>query len=176
VLTEEVINPHLPSNALPADKRKQAILAARARAGLPLFNPQDALEDERRGLQLKRATSKKDPTNPKSSGGNYKVQVGDEIAHGTTVSPYSKCPEVTFPLILRWYRERAGYSQTGLASMIGVTWRTVHRYERGYNEPLISELVKIAEVLCVTTDELLGRRPTVERSRIKLEIEEEEGA
>lgn len=58
----------------------------------------------------------------------------------------------------RWRNER-GYSEAkGFANVVGVRYSVYLKYEWGEEEPEYEVLTRIANVLDVTTDELLGRR------------------
>lgn len=57
---------------------------------------------------------------------------------------------------LRKAREKAGLSQAEVADAIGVARPTYSNYERGVREPYVPMIQKIAEVLGMTGDELLG--------------------
>lgn len=48
-------------------------------------------------------------------------------------------------------------SQVELAKMLGVTKQSVSNWENDNIQPSVEMLSKIADVLCVTTDYLLGR-------------------
>ena len=68
----------------------------------------------------------------------------------------------TFQKRLRYYREKAGYKkQTDLAKAINIPYTTYLNYEKAGREPKYKTLVKIADKLGITTDELLGHIPTV---------------
>ena len=60
-------------------------------------------------------------------------------------------------LNLREARKERGLKQTELANKIHVSVQTISGYETGYAQPPIDILIKIADVLEVTTDYLLGR-------------------
>lgn len=63
----------------------------------------------------------------------------------------------TFQDNLRHYREKAGYKkQTDFAKAIGLPYTTYLNYEKAGREPKYETLVKIADKLGITTDELLG--------------------
>ena len=63
----------------------------------------------------------------------------------------------TFQERLRYYREKAGYKkQTDLAKAINIPYTTYLNYEKAGREPKYATLVKIANELGITTDELLG--------------------
>ncbi len=47
-------------------------------------------------------------------------------------------------------------SQKDMSEAIGVAQSTYSLYEKGAREPNISKIIKIAEVLCVSVDELFG--------------------
>lgn len=57
---------------------------------------------------------------------------------------------------LRLARERKGLSQKELAETIGVAKSTYSLYESGNREPNVQTIRRIADVLNVSTDELLG--------------------
>lgn len=57
---------------------------------------------------------------------------------------------------LRIARERRGLSQREMAERIGVAKSTYSLYESGNREPGVPTIKKIADVLCVSADELLG--------------------
>ena len=58
---------------------------------------------------------------------------------------------------LRYYREQAGYSSIKLAKILQIPYTTYKNYENMRNEPKYETLIKIADVLNVSTDKLLGR-------------------
>ncbi len=58
---------------------------------------------------------------------------------------------------LRKYRERAGYSSKELADIIKIKYTTYLNYENAGSEPKYDVLIKIADILNVSLDELLDR-------------------
>lgn len=58
---------------------------------------------------------------------------------------------------LRYYREKRGYSSDELANLLGIPYTTFKGYENAGREPKYNILIKIADVLNVSTDDLLGR-------------------
>jgi transcriptional regulator with XRE-family HTH domain len=50
-------------------------------------------------------------------------------------------------------------TQGRLAELVGVSLRMYHRWESGQSTPYLDTLVKLADVLDITADELLGREP-----------------
>lgn len=60
---------------------------------------------------------------------------------------------------LRWAREQKGLSQKDVAERIGVAKSTYSLYESGNREPNVQTIKKIADVLDVSADELLGIEP-----------------
>ena len=61
---------------------------------------------------------------------------------------------------LRYYREKAGYKkQTDLAKAINIPYTTYLNYEKAGREPKYETLIKIADTLGISTDELLGCVP-----------------
>ena len=57
---------------------------------------------------------------------------------------------------LKKARLRKGLSQVQLAEQLGVAKSTYSMYESGNREPNVQTIKKIADILSVTTDELLG--------------------
>ena len=61
---------------------------------------------------------------------------------------------------LKHLRERAALSQDELGNLIGVTMRTVGRYEQGTSTPDSEILTHIARILNISIDYLLGLTDT----------------
>lgn len=62
---------------------------------------------------------------------------------------------------LRYYRKKAGYSTVKeFSEKIGMPYTTYLSYEKGIKEPSGSNIIKIADKLGITTDELLGHIST----------------
>lgn len=57
---------------------------------------------------------------------------------------------------LQKYRERAGYSQEGLAGHIGCSSIFISYIERGTKSPSLGTLMKLAQTLNISVDILLG--------------------
>lgn len=57
---------------------------------------------------------------------------------------------------LKALRTEKGLSQPELANLLGVSNGIISFWENGVNEPTISNLIKLTEVLEVSTDYLLG--------------------
>lgn len=53
-------------------------------------------------------------------------------------------------------RKRAGFNQEDLASEIGVSIDSIRRWEGGKQEPRLSDLIRITQVLGTTINELAG--------------------
>lgn len=73
---------------------------------------------------------------------------------------------------LRYYREKAGYKQAKeFAKKLDITYTTYVGYENKGREPKYDTLCKIADLLNVSTDELLGRENNIlgsqENERLK---------
>lgn len=64
-----------------------------------------------------------------------------------------------FGEMLRRYRKQTGMTQTDLAKKLFVTQQTVGHWEKGDATPNPSMILKIAEVLGVSSAELLGEAP-----------------
>lgn len=68
----------------------------------------------------------------------------------------------TFQERLRYYREKAGYNTVkAFTKELDIPYTTYLDYEKGLKEPSSKNIVKIADKLGITTDELLGHTPTV---------------
>jgi transcriptional regulator with XRE-family HTH domain len=59
--------------------------------------------------------------------------------------------------LLRQVREKVGLSQRDASREAGLGEHSVHRWEIGKEEPVISNIAKVAEVLDVSLDYLTGR-------------------
>jgi transcriptional regulator with XRE-family HTH domain len=69
-------------------------------------------------------------------------------------------PEETFGKRLARLRKTRGFSQTELGELLGVSQRVMTYYERQSERPPAHLLPRLAEVLGLLLDELLGLRPT----------------
>ena len=65
-------------------------------------------------------------------------------------------------------REEKGLSQSDLGSYIGVTNKAVSRWENGRGYPDTSILLKLAEVLEITVDELLKGELSISKTKHKV--------
>lgn len=63
-------------------------------------------------------------------------------------------------LRLRELRETAGLSQRAVAKAINVTPGAVAKWELGYTQPTMDNILALASLLGCTTDALLGRAST----------------
>ena len=61
---------------------------------------------------------------------------------------------------MRRYRKQCGYSQKDLALQLFVTQQAVGKWERGEATPNPETVLKIAKILGITTDQLLGDTAT----------------
>lgn len=61
-----------------------------------------------------------------------------------------------FNEILSEKRMQRGFSQKAMAEAIGVAQSTYSLYEKGAREPNINKILKIAEVLSISLDDLFG--------------------
>ncbi|MDC7953581.1 helix-turn-helix domain-containing protein [Liquorilactobacillus mali] len=59
---------------------------------------------------------------------------------------------------LREIRQKMCMTQAMLADKVGLTRQAITAYENGNNFPGERELNKLADVLCVSVDELMGRK------------------
>jgi transcriptional regulator with XRE-family HTH domain len=68
---------------------------------------------------------------------------------------------------LKHLRQARGLSQTRLAELLDTLPRSYNRWERGGTVPQAEMLVKIADALQVSVDELLGRRDAITEPKIR---------
>jgi len=68
---------------------------------------------------------------------------------------------------LRALRTARGLTQTRLAELLGMPARSYNRWERGGHVPHLGMAVKIADILQVTLDELVGRKETTSEVAIR---------
>ncbi|GLS24604.1 helix-turn-helix domain-containing protein [Marinibactrum halimedae] len=68
---------------------------------------------------------------------------------------------------LKLLREARQLSQSRLAELLGIDPRSYNRWERGGNVPHVDTLIKVADVLQVTLDELVGRKEPEEDLKIR---------
>ena len=57
---------------------------------------------------------------------------------------------------ITFFRKRVGLRQTDLAAKLGITQTALSHYETDEREPTVNMLVKIAKILEITGDTLLG--------------------
>lgn len=72
----------------------------------------------------------------------------------------------TFAERLRYYREKANISQKELSESVGISFSTYNNYETRNYEPKIEILVKLAQALGCSVDELVGYVAPAEEERI----------
>lgn len=76
---------------------------------------------------------------------------------------------MSFQENLRYYREKAGYKQAKeFANILGISYTTYTSYENQGRKPKYTTLCKIADLLQVSTDDLLGRKEQSNDSLIKI--------
>ena len=61
-----------------------------------------------------------------------------------------------FPQRLKELGTALGYSQAKLAKKLNYTSSAIANYESGRNEPSIKDIILLSQILCVSTDYLLG--------------------
>lgn len=71
-----------------------------------------------------------------------------------------------FAKYLKKFRKEKGYSQQNLAKVLGYGYTAIANYESGRNEPSFDCLIKLAEILDVTIEELLGMKLRTEEQRL----------
>ena len=64
---------------------------------------------------------------------------------------------------LKTMRKNKSVNMTEFASIFGVDRTTVGKWEKGINYPTVEMLDKLAAYFEVTTDELLGREPVIDK-------------
>jgi len=65
-------------------------------------------------------------------------------------------------------RVRMGLSQTALGKMLGVTAMAVSKWERGQTEPGVDALRQLADIFCVTMDDLCDRPRTQQAPEVSV--------
>jgi transcriptional regulator with XRE-family HTH domain len=83
---------------------------------------------------------------------------------------YAGLNMIEFAERLRALRESRQLTQVRLAELVGVDPRAYNRWERGTIAPHLDTLVRIADVLQVSLDELVGRKPVSTEVRIRNHI------
>jgi len=68
---------------------------------------------------------------------------------------------------LRLLRQARNVTQARLAELLGVSPRVYNRWEKGGNVPHFDTIVKIADILQVTLDELAGRQEPSQELKIR---------
>ena len=68
-----------------------------------------------------------------------------------------------FGRLLRQHREHVGLSQERLAKAAGISVWTLRRWEQRGQTPLVKVLVKVAKVLEVSLDDLVGYTPPAKK-------------
>ena len=71
---------------------------------------------------------------------------------------------------LRSTRIARGFTLQEVADSIGITLRSIQRYESGGSEPAFDYLVKLADLLNVPTDFLLGRDSYLESLGVSVDV------
>lgn len=64
-------------------------------------------------------------------------------------------------------RKQRGMTQARLAELLGMATRSYNRWERGGHLPSLEMLVKAADILSVSLDELVGRQAHISEPAIK---------
>jgi transcriptional regulator with XRE-family HTH domain len=88
--------------------------------------------------------------------------IGEEMLVAGTARK-KKSAEETFGERLARLRKARGYTQTELGELLGLSQRMMTYYEREGGRPPGKLLGRMAEVLGVSVDELLGLKPTKEK-------------
>lgn len=133
------------AETLPGTEERQRVLASLAARHLPTSDLADQLEDVE-DREYRRAVQVRGGRNGRAVG---KTAVMD----GVTVS--HPLPE-KFGTRLRILRKRAGLSQPSLASRLGCDRSFVTYMESGRREPSIATARRLARILGVSLDTLVG--------------------
>lgn len=80
---------------------------------------------------------------------------------------------VTFAETLAHLRAKRGLTQRQLGASAGVAWSMISKYESGQSTPRLKILMRLAEALGVSVDELQGQDP--ESRTVTLVLEEPDG-
>jgi len=64
-------------------------------------------------------------------------------------------------------RKQRGMTQARIAELLGMATRSYNRWERGGHLPSLEMLVKAADILAVSLDELVGRQATISEPTIR---------
>lgn len=64
-------------------------------------------------------------------------------------------PENIFGNNIKYLRKKSGITQAGLAEQVGKKHTSVGNWETGFNEPSLTDLLKIADIFGVSVDDLL---------------------
>lgn len=70
-------------------------------------------------------------------------------------------------LKMREYRKRSGLTMKKLGELVGASESSICQYETGRVEPDVELMIKIADVLGVTVDNLIGRTEVIEAEEPK---------
>lgn len=87
----------------------------------------------------------------------------DDMARKQLNRRVTATAEEPFGQRLAGLRKAQGYTQTELGELLGVSQRAMTYYERESQRPPSHLLTRLAEILNVSVDELLGRRPVKDR-------------
>lgn len=80
--------------------------------------------------------------------------------------PMPSLDMASLPERLKELRDARGLTQTRVAELLGVGLRVYHRWESGHAMPHFDTVVKLADVLGVSLDELAGRKEANGEARI----------
>ena len=72
---------------------------------------------------------------------------------------------------LKLIRNKTSFTQRGFADFLGISYNSYQSYEVGKRQPSIEVLIKIADILCVSTDYLLGRDEEDHHEKYLLQFE-----
>lgn len=75
-----------------------------------------------------------------------------------------------FPERLSGLRAQSGLSQEKFAALLNLSKSALANYEAGTREPNYATLIKIADILGVTLDHLLGRTPPLSALSLELQL------
>lgn len=84
-----------------------------------------------------------------------------------TLDWYMSLNMAEFAERLKLLREARHLSQSRLAELLKIDPRSYNRWERGGNAPHLDTLIRIADILQVTLDELVGRKKATIETKIR---------
>lgn len=134
------------TSALPGTPEKIAVLSLRVSRRLELHAPGDLISDPRRALNYRRAEN-----------GVFMVDgTAEQRAEPGEFTTVKNSVE-SFGDRLHRLRTAKGWALKTLSRKTGISASALCQYENGGRSPIMEQLVRLADALDVTLDELVGR-------------------